>query len=235
MFFNLSRKSKNSAPEIPQIPAGAAKYEVSGCEYRQEQLRKLYKKYEESTILFTLTPRSRYQVTRNWSEMPFVNVNIAGSTGTTEKNWLGYVRTSFFSEADLTGIVRKHGPVSVYGKITKKSGEYSIVLTIAETSDVFESSITYSSSIIPEITKIADKTFQGWVSVRAKRCKTPKGFEYRFYYAKSSVGPLSMKKSKELDEWLNGRGIISARLGIATFRQQRPQPYTKIVITPDIV
>lgn len=220
---------------IPEIPLGTLKYEVLSEGYRQDTLHKLYRKFKDSPIRFTLTPQCQYQVEHEWPLMPFVNVNLYGSMVTTEENWLGYIRNNYFSEVDLPSIVNKHGPISVYGRITIQGFECQITLLIPPENDTFAASVTYLPSAIPHLKDIAISREEGWAPVQMKKQTTPKGDVYQIFHDSVDIGALSVRKTTELSQWLNGRSIISARFGLYTFREDNPpNHYSKVVITPDI-
>jgi len=224
----------SSQPPLKQVPLGKTKYDIFGEEYRQDILRGMHQSYKGQNIRFSLTMPVPYQHEHDWPPMPFINVNLADSRVTTADNWLGYLRTNYFSEVDLVSFFEKHAPISVFGRVVIRDHKYQIVLLLPTEDEPFTLNVTYESAITPKLLNVAASTDEGYLPVNMKKLRTSKGEVYQLTHRNIVIGSTTMKKAKEIDEWLSGRSITSARFGLYNFRDGEIKPYSKVAITPSL-
>lgn len=233
-MLDSSTRDSITPADLPRVPIGELKCRISGFGYQTALKAKLYGRYGNKPTLFSLTPPNKYQESQGWPETPFVNINLAGSKTTTKSNWLGYLRTNYYGEIDLPNILERHGSISVYGKITKSGNDFNVDLLLPNNIDPLEVSVQLEDDALRKMTQVATETSEGFVYTSLQKIAAPKGEIYHVIYDSTHIGNISAKKTIELDSWLAGRSIISARLGIATFRYNEHPHYTKLAITPDI-
>ena len=113
--------------------------ETGAQEGKQSAAKKLYKKYGDKHLRFSLTPICKYQEDKDWPERPFLNVNVLGSLETTKDNWLGYIHPYEPEEKDKVRLERQKyiekliklgeiNPLVISGKVIKEGSEYSLLL-----------------------------------------------------------------------------------------------------------
>lgn len=113
--------------------------EEGAQEGKQATAKKLYKKYGNKHLQFSLTPICDYQKDKEWPERPFLNVNVRGSIETTKENWLGYIHPFVYEEMTDVRIERNKyikklieigetTPLIISGKVIKEDDNYSMLL-----------------------------------------------------------------------------------------------------------
>ncbi len=118
------------------IPVYGEQY---GQSHSQKTLKKLYKKYGEKVIEFSLVPQDDYQKDKGWPFEPFANVLPADEFTVSKKSWLGYI-SPFEPEfrdkehldrqeyVDKVVKLTKIAPVIIKGKIIKEEEQFSLLL-----------------------------------------------------------------------------------------------------------
>lgn len=208
LFFHKKKPSAN----IYQIPRGDDEIEVYGDQYRSRIMARLYSRNGTHEFLVSITTISAYQITHNWPNPPFVNVNTFGSRTTEKDNWLGYIPFGYGNIINFPKIIGEHDEIAATARIEKRGNSLELILMVnRENPEIteIEARVEHKTEIeqraVAIIANHTDKINVDLVSEKwpGKKYKGQEFFVVKFHGHK--IGELSMIKSREITKYLDGK------------------------------
>lgn len=228
-MFNIFNKHRKAVSTVKQytIPFGDTSIEVYAESYRQDVLKALYEQNGKNGFSVSLTPPSPYQLEAKWPKMPFINLNLPGSSETTKENWLGYIPYGYGNKINFSDLLQEYDAISATATIIRSSGGYEVYLSVDTQQSKYARVLEVSVQHDLTHQKLLDVIYsKGIEKIDVELSEGPHGNIDTITYKGYEVGKLSATSLQKINAIHGNKSyILSLR-----YYQENRKKYSKLFV-----